>query len=222
MKRFSKNGYDAAFSEAKQLHDRVVFIPVDVSKLTPQERKRAMESLMFLVEKFYQKPMVCQWRYPMNHTSKEDAASPTMLNESLLITAIIEAKEGRDVMILAIPTAFVQTDIDHEGKERIIIKIRGALVDKFCEIELCEIDSELYSPYVVLENGEKLLFVVFLKALYGMLEVLLLFYKKLCNDLKSIEFKVSPYNPRVANQTVNDINSIVITTNSRQNKQSTS
>jgi hypothetical protein len=40
-----------AFSEAKQLHDRVVFITADFSKLTPQERKHAMESLMFLVEK---------------------------------------------------------------------------------------------------------------------------------------------------------------------------
>jgi hypothetical protein len=37
-----------------------------------------------------------------------------------------------------------------------------------------------------------------------MLEVTLLFYKKLCKDLESIGFKVNPYNPCVARQTVNN------------------
>ena len=35
----------------KQLHDRTAFTPLDPSKLTVQERKRALESLIFLVEK---------------------------------------------------------------------------------------------------------------------------------------------------------------------------
>jgi hypothetical protein len=102
-------------------------------------------------------------------------------------------------MILDIPNAFVQTNINHEGKERIIMKIRGALVDM-----LCDLDLELYSPYVVLENGEKLLYVKVLKALYGMLEAALLFYKKLRKDLESVRFKVNSYDPCVANRTVSN------------------
>jgi hypothetical protein len=42
-------------------------------------------------------------------------------------------------MILNILNAFVKTDINHEGREKIVRKIRGALVDM-----LCNIDSELY------------------------------------------------------------------------------
>jgi hypothetical protein len=60
------------------------------------------------------------------------------------------------------------------------------------------------SPYAILENGEKVLYVKVLKALYGMLEGALLFYKKLCKDLECIGFKVNPYDPCVANQTVNN------------------
>ena len=37
--------------EMKQLHDRDCFGPIDISTLTPLERKRALESFMFLVEK---------------------------------------------------------------------------------------------------------------------------------------------------------------------------
>jgi hypothetical protein len=51
LKHFGPKGYDAAFSEVKQLHDRIVFRPVNINKLTPLEKKRALESLRFLVEK---------------------------------------------------------------------------------------------------------------------------------------------------------------------------
>jgi hypothetical protein len=88
LKHFGKKGCDASFSEAKQLHDRVEFIPVNVSKLTPQGIKRAMESLMFLVEK-HDGRVKSQWcaygSTQQSYTSKEDAASSTTLSESVLI-----------------------------------------------------------------------------------------------------------------------------------------
>jgi hypothetical protein len=51
IKKFGQQGKDAANKEMRQLHDRKVFEPIDVNKLTGQERYRAMESLIFLVEK---------------------------------------------------------------------------------------------------------------------------------------------------------------------------
>jgi hypothetical protein len=42
-----------------------------------------------------------------------------------------------------------------------------------------------------------------LKALYGTLQSALLFYKKLKKDLEGIGFKINPYDPCVANRTVN-------------------
>ena len=51
IKKFGKKGYEAAFKEVEQLHKRMVFEPIDVNSLTPKERKRALESLIFLVEK---------------------------------------------------------------------------------------------------------------------------------------------------------------------------
>ena len=40
--------------------------------------------------------------------SREDVASPTVLQESLFILAAIDAKEGRDVMSGDVPNAFIQ------------------------------------------------------------------------------------------------------------------
>jgi hypothetical protein len=42
---------------------------------------------------------------------REETASPTAQVESILLTAVIDAKEGRDVMTADIPNAFVQTDV---------------------------------------------------------------------------------------------------------------
>ena len=41
------------------------------------------------------------------------------------------------------------------------------------------------------------------KALYGMLQLSLLYYKKFRQDIESIGFKVNPYDPCVANRMVN-------------------
>jgi hypothetical protein len=41
--------------------------------------------------------------------SKEDASSPTIATEAVLLSCIINAEEGRDVTVINIPNAFIQT-----------------------------------------------------------------------------------------------------------------
>jgi hypothetical protein len=48
------------------------------------------------------------------------------------------------------------------------------------------------------------LYVVVLKAIYGMLIAALLFYKKFKKDLEGIGFKFNPYDPCVANRMINN------------------
>jgi Reverse transcriptase (RNA-dependent DNA polymerase) len=159
-----------------------------------------MESLIFLVEKRdgRVKARACaNGSSQREYISKEDAASPTAATESILLTATIDAKENRDIMTADIPNAFVQTDMTSEGNEKMVMKIRGPLVDM-----LVSLDPALYQPFVVAENKDKILYVQLLKALYGTLQAALLFYKKLRKDLESVGFKVNPYDPCVANRIV--------------------
>ena len=55
---------------------------------------------------------------------------------------------------------------------------------------------------MVHENGTPVLYLELLKALYGLLESSLLFYKKLVRDLEEIGFEINPYDPCVANKMV--------------------
>ena len=99
LKKFGKMGRNAAFKEMKQLHNRVVFKPIRVPELTEQERRRAMESLIFLVEK---KDGTVKGRTCANgstrreYTDRDDEAAspPTATTESIIITGVVDAKKG--------------------------------------------------------------------------------------------------------------------------------
>ena len=73
----------------KQLHDRIVFKPIRVENLTELEKKRAMESLMFLVEKRDGRKKartVANGSTQRSYIPKEEAASPTASTDSIIIT----------------------------------------------------------------------------------------------------------------------------------------
>lgn len=101
-------------------------------------------------------------------------------------------------MTADIPNAFVQMEIDSKpGKERTIMKIRGQLVDMLVNIAPHE-----YQDFVRFKGTHKVIYVMMIKALYGMLQSLLLYYKKFRKDLEEIGFKINPYDPCVANRII--------------------
>ena len=63
------------------------------------------------------------------------------------------------------------------------MKIHGKLVEW-----LVEIAPETYREHVVIENRVKNLYLEILRAIYGMLEATLLWYRKFCTDIENIGF----------------------------------
>ena len=61
---------------------------------------------------------------------KDEASSPTACTEAIMLTAVVDAKEERDVATVDIPNAFVQTVIlDAEKYYRVMVRLCGAIVD---------------------------------------------------------------------------------------------
>ena len=189
LQKFGHKGKQAAMKEMQQLHERTVFEPISAEELTTIERKRALESLIFLTEKRdgNVKGRTCaNGSTQRGYILRDEAASPIVITESILLTAVIDAKEGRDVMVADVPNAFVQTVIGPKEKgERIIMKIRGPLVEM-----LVELDSPKYEPFVTNEGGNRVIYVNMLKALYGMLQSALLYYKRFQKVLKTLDLKL--------------------------------
>ncbi len=51
------------------------------------------------------------------------------------------------------------------------------------------------------KKGTPILYVKLQKALYGLMRVSLLFYRKLRKEMEQYGFMINPYNPRIANKT---------------------
>jgi hypothetical protein len=181
----------------QQLHDREVMAAKDPKDLTPEQRQEALAYLMFLKRKRCGtiKGRGCaDGRKQRAYTAKEEATSPTIATEAVFLTAVIAALEGRDVAIVDVPGAFMQTDLD----ELVHVRFTGTMVDL-----LLEIDHEMYSPFITYEGKSKVLYVELLKALYGTLRAARLFWEKLSGKLVDWGFTLNPYDSCVANKIVN-------------------
>jgi hypothetical protein len=201
LKEWGDKAHDAAFNEMKQLHFRNTFKPWHWRDLTHTQRQMVLESHMFLKAKRDGKTKartVAGGNKQRGYIRKEDASSPTVAVESVLLTCIIDAEEGRDVAVVDIPNAFVQTRVEDE-KDMAFIKIRGVLVDI-----LVEIAPDVYKSYVTKDKkGVAQLLVQCQNALYGTMVASLLYYRKFVKSLTDIDFVINPYDPCVANKMIN-------------------
>ena len=203
LKKFGDAGKVAATKELDQLYKRDAYRPIKVKDLTSIEKRKAQEGLMLITEKdsgAIKARYVYNGKPTRDFISREEAASPTAHMESISITCAIDAHENRDTMVADVPNAFIQAKMPEAQKgERVIMKITGQLVDM-----MVELNPSVYGDYVVFEGKRKVIYVVVLRALYGMLVASLLWYKKFRKDLETIGFEFNPYDPCVANRIKNE------------------
>ena len=168
-------GMESAMKEMKQMHCRQTFAPVLPSDLDPEEKRKVLNSTSFMKEKNNEEKTLKTGNVAGGRKQQEDEvkgknASPTIKTESAFITLTMDAKEERDVATADFLNFFVQTPMP----ENEIVHMK--LTKKLCEI-MCMIAPEVHSPFVMLENGKKVLHVKLLKALHGILKAAPLAYQ---------------------------------------------
>ncbi|CAJ1946102.1 unnamed protein product, partial [Cylindrotheca closterium] len=183
---------------------RDCFTPEFVKDMTASERKKAQSAMMLLAEKQFKKTIKGRLVYRGDGTREwllqEDTASPTALQEAITTTCVIDAHEGRDIMALDVPNAFIQIYMPEakEGEDCIYMKITGMMVQILIDM------APEYREYVVLENGKRVIYVRVLRAIYGMFQSSLLFYNQFRSDLEAKGFVFNTYDPCVANKVIDE------------------
>ena len=192
IKMFGEAGVEAVKKEMQQLHDRQVMKAKEAKELTREQKKEALAYLMFLKRKrggkIKGRGCADGWKQRA-YTAKEDAASPTVANEAMFLTAVIEAMEGREVAVFDVPGTFMQADMD----ELVHVRFNGKMVEL-----LLEIDKDMYGPCVTTEGWQQVMYVELLKALYGTFRAARLFWEKLSGKLVEWGFTMNPYDSCMA------------------------
>ena len=102
---------------------------------------------------------------------KEEAVSPTVSTESVIITLVIAASKRRHVRCYDVLSAFVNTNMD----ENLLMLLKGELTEMMVHIA-----PQIYQKYISVDKkGTPVLYVKLQKALYGLMQASLLFYRKL-------------------------------------------
>ena len=201
VKEWGDEARVAAFKEMKQLHMRDTFRPVHFKDLSEEQRRMILESFLFVTRKRsgeLKGRKVAGGNKQRDFVSKEEASSPTVSNDSTILSCTIDAKERRHVATIDVPNAFIQTRVV-DDKRKVIVRIRGPLVDM-----LVEIAPEVYGPYVTTDkHGNKQLLVECQNALYGTMVASLLYYEKFTASLRSEGYEMNPYDPCVWNKMIN-------------------
>ena len=105
------------------------------------------------------------------------------------MTALIDAKEGRDKAITDVKGAYLNARM----KNDVFMKITGREAELFCEI-----DPSL-EEFITEVRGKKVMYVKLDKALYGCVQSALLWYELYSTTLQDMGFKLNPYDMCVAN-----------------------
>ena len=123
---------------------------------------------------------------------KEDVSSPTVRLESLVITLLLDAHEKRDITTADVVGAYLLADMD----DYTIVKITGPSTNIMCEVE------HKYRDFIVEEKGKPTLYLQLSKALYGCMQLALLWYRAFKECLFTLGFDLKPYDPCVANKVI--------------------
>ena len=197
---FGDRAEAATTKELQSIHDFGTYEPQDAKLLSREERFRALSALMFIVEKRNgdikaRKVAVGSKQRTFPGYSKSEWASPTVSTDGVILTSTIEAHEERDVAVIDVPNAFLNAN----NNEKTLMLLKGKLAEL-----MVQIDPKLYRKHIITSSkGEPMLYVKLSKALYGLLQSALLFYRKLRADLEVFGFVVNPYDPCVANKVIN-------------------
>jgi hypothetical protein len=197
LKLFGERAAMAIITEFKQLHDKAVFEPVSINSVSAHDRKKALRAITLVQEKRCGKikgRTVADGSTQRAYINAEEAASPTVSIEALMITSAIDASERRDVATADISGAFLQADID----ELVLVMFEGVMVDLLIKTD------PIYEKFIhVTKSGKKILYVKLTKAMYGCMKAARLFYENLSTYLLKIGFTINEYDICTANKIIN-------------------
>ena len=98
IKKHGKSAIDVLYDEFSQLDDKTVFDGVMVSDLTSQQKRKALRTINIITEKKCGKlkgRTVADGSTQRDLYSKSETASPTISNDTLLMTMLVDVwKKG--------------------------------------------------------------------------------------------------------------------------------
>ena len=192
IKKYGKVALDALRKEFEQFKTMEVLEPLDAFTMTDEQKAESLRALSVIKEKRNGtiKGRTCaDGSKQQGKFSKAETGSPTIANDALFVTVLVDAFERRDVATADVVGAYLHAHM----KEFISMRFTGWAVDL-----LCDVNPE-YKQFIVYEKNVKVLYVRCNKAIYGCVVSGVLWYELFSETLEKHGFVINPYDFCVAN-----------------------
>ena len=195
IKKHGRLAIDALRKEFLQFKALDVLEPLDAFTLTDEQKSESLRALSVIKEKSDGtiKGRTCaDGSSQQGKFSKAETGSPTISNDALFLSIMIDAHEERDVATADVAGAYLHALM----KAFITMRFVGWAVDL-----LCEVNPE-YTKYVVYEGKTKVLYCRCNKAIYGCVVSGVLWYELFTETLEGLGFTTNPYDFCIANAVI--------------------
>jgi hypothetical protein len=197
IKQWGAKAEESIDKELQQFIDLEVWEPVQPAALTPEERKRAIWSLMFLKEKFRPdgsfeklKARLVANGNQMDREIYDEVSSPTVSYKYVMVVAAIAALEGRIVVSGDVPGAYLR------------IRMRGPKVYVRLRPDIASRVVRLHPAFAPFVQPDGTLWTELKKAMYGCLQCSLFLYEYADAAFKAIGLVPNQYDQCVYNMGV--------------------
>jgi hypothetical protein len=106
---------DALLQQFCQLDNKDVFDPINASTLTTDQKREALRAVDLIKAKRSGKlegRTCADGRSQRAHYTKEETTSPTVSTDALMLSLMINTKEGRDVATADVEGAYLHADME--------------------------------------------------------------------------------------------------------------
>ena len=196
IRRYGERAVQAIFNKYAQLDNKDTFSPEDESRLIMEQKRETLKLITILKERrcVKVKDRACaDSKKQRRYISKEEASSPMIQMESLFLSLLINAKEGRDIATADVVGVYLLTEME----DNTLVKLTGESVDIMCKV------NDKYKHYVLLESDKPVLYLKLKETLYGCIMSALLWYQIFVKVLLDLGFVLNRYDACVANMKIN-------------------
>jgi hypothetical protein len=199
--RYGAEADRAAIAEVTGIHEKGVFEGVHWKSLSIAEKKKIIISQLFLKEKYMStgdfeklKARLVAGGHMQDRDaySRDETSAPTVSLTGVNVVAGIAAHEGRHVMTMDVPQAFLNGEMKHD----VLMRIEPALAAL-----MCGIPGGDYAKFLCPDGS---LIVRLKKALYGTLEAAKIWFEVLKGFLLGLGFKQNGKDQCVFNKMADD------------------
>ena len=183
IRRHGTGAIAAVIKEYEQLRDLDTLMPLNPNVLSYLQKKESLNLITIIKKKRCGKikARVCaNGRKQRHYIKKEDVASPTVQLESLIATMAVDALERRDVATADFTGAYLKTEM----KDFVLVRVDGEATKIMCKV------NPEYKNYISTERGRPTLYLRLRKALYGCMQLALLWYETFKNHLQEQGFEL--------------------------------